>query len=484
MKEEKKEIIEEVDNIEKIKKTKRKKKVIIILVAFVIGLTILFTLTPYRLLFTPKKVTFLSYMAKDARNMETLIENIEKNNLTQLITNDNSKSIDFNLELNSKKIDGQLITDKDFFALKLNENYLLLENEKLDQLLTKFGMDSSTVPSKIEFKSDSLKLTNGEKKKIYNFITDCTINILEKLESDKIVANPKAQLKIDGETKILRAIEVQLTETDLFMLQKEFLTELKNDKILNIFIDKINKIGVSETIDKKELEKEIEKYITYLDYAKAYYDLQEAGNEYYIIYKIYSDENGVVAREIIEKYNYEGQSYEDIICSLITLEKDYYEFKWFTQEGYSSAYYNIISDKITTTDSMVNHEIKYSIEGFYVGTAEGEEEYQYVPLNGESVYNLVIDTIENGKTKVELIDPNNLYNFALSYEDNSAELEFSTKYNEIDILAKVLLKANNTIKEELLNNGAILINDKSQEELIAEFTKIGNKLSEIFVDKK
>jgi len=63
-------------------------------------------------------------------------------------------------------------------------------------------------------------------------------------------------------------------------------------------------------------------------------------------------------------------------------------------------------------------------------------------------------------------------------------LEVTTKYNELDVNVKLQVKEIETTKEELVNNGAMLINDKTTEELIAEFTKIGNEFSEIFADSE
>lgn len=478
---------EEKNNEEpkKVKKFKNKKSWFIILGAAIVGLILLFTLTSYKMLFSPNKMEFLTNITKDVVMLGDVIDEIADNKIIKLISEKSAKKLNFDVELNTKKISGEGIFDSKYIALKLNDitdNYLLLENKNLDKFFEKFGLEISGSPSEINLSNNPISLSVGDKVKFFNFANKCTTNILNNLDKERITLNKEATLELNNETLTLKSVEVQFSESDMFMLQKEVLTSFQDEGILNMLINKINKISTAEKIDKKEIKDEIEKYIAYLDYAKAYYDLQDEENDYYIIYRMYYDKNGVIAREIIEEYNYEGKIYEDIICSLVTKPDGYYEVKWFTQEGYSSAYYNIISDKITTSDNKQNHEVKYAVEGFYVGTAETEEDYQYVPVNAEMTYNLIIETMENSKTKVELLDPNNLYKFNLDYTDNNANLEFATKYNEVDIAAKLSLQTTNTTKEELLNNGALLINDKTKEELMVEFSKIGSKLTEIFVE--
>ncbi|MBE5812038.1 MAG: hypothetical protein E7314_00090 [Clostridiales bacterium] len=467
-------------------KKKNKKSWLLVLLVSLVGAILLFTLTSYRLLFSPTKITFLGQITTDIGKLDNFIENIEKSKILSFISGGVTKDAKIDFLVNSKKISGQIIADKDYFAINLDDitqNYLLLENKKINELLSKFGFESEGVLSEIDFNNNPFSFTNSEKRKIYSFITNCTTNIAENLEKENFILNENVTFASNDRNLSLRSAEVQLSESDIFMVQKEALLSLQNEGVLNMLINKLNKIDVTETIDKKEIKDEIEKYIAYLDYAKAYYDLEENENEYYIIYKMYYDENGVVAREIIEKYTYEGKIYEDVICRLITDSNGYYEIKWFTQEDYSSAYYSIISDKITMSDNKQNHEIKYSVDGFYVGEAEDDQDYQYIPVNGEMIYNVVLETLENGDIKAELIDPNNLYKFNLNYIDNKLDLDFATKYDEFDIETKLSLKNTEITQEELLNNGAMLINDKTQEELITEFIKIGSKLSEIFSEE-
>jgi len=469
-----------------IKKRKNKKISIIILGIVIVELILIFALTPYRMLLIPNKMELLSYTTKDVLMLKDVIKNTEESKILNFISNERTKSANFDFDFNAKKISGEGIFDSEYFALKLNDitdNYLLLENKKINEFLAKFWGDSDGIPSKIDFKNNPIALTNSEKNKIYSFIIDAITNMLDNLEKEKIISKEEIVFNVNDEDMILNSIEVQFSESDIFMAQKELLMSLQDEGVLNMLLNKMNQISTTETIDKKEIKSEIEKYIAYLDYAKSYCDLQESDNEYYIIYKIYHDGKNVVAREIIEKYTYEGTLYEDVICRLVTTPDGYYEVKWFSQDDYK-AYYNIISDKITTSNNKQNHEIKYKVEGFFVGDVEGEEEYQYIPLKGEALYNFIVETFDNGETKVELIDSSDTNKFMLNYTDNKVGLEVTTKYNELDVNVKLQVKEIETTKEELVNNGAMLINDKTTEELIAEFTKIGNEFSEIFADSE
>ena len=464
---------------EVVKKTSKKSVAIAALIGLVIGAILLCLFTPYKLLFSPKKMKFLNYMTKDVTEIKNMISDISENDLVKILSEGNKK-IDFNFNLESKEISGTTLVNSEFLTLKLNninENYLLLENNNLDTFWSKLGFEDYGLPAEINLENNSLNLTKSEKRKINNFVTQCAYNILENLENENFIETPQKTIEIQEQNKKYQVIEVQLSENDLLMLQKEMLVTLEKEGMLSLIVDKANAFGSEEVINKKELKEKLEKEIAYLDLAKAYNELNEEENTYYIIYRMYYDEaNNVVARELTEKYDYQGNEYEDIIVSLISNE-DYYELKLFNQEeDYSSAYYNIISDEITEEGNIQNHNITYAIEGFYVGYAEDGVNYEYIPINSSVSYDLKMEKAEDGLNVITFNDENSTHKFELKYNDNNVKAEFANE----KLAIKAEVSSDNTTKKELINNGAILLNEKTQEEIINEVSNIGSKLSEIF----
>lgn len=473
----------EVDDVENTKKVRKCKKriVIPIIIGFIVGVILLFVCTSYKLLFSPKKIRFLSCLASDMSMVESVLENITDNQLVDFITDGETKKLDMSVNLDAKELMNSTIINKDFLALKfndINEKYLLIENKGLDKLFATLGMNSEELPKKINAKDFSIMLTNGEKRKIFNYLTYCASKIINNLDSDDFILTNERTLDINGETRKLKAIEVVLSETDLFMLQKEVMTALNDKGIVDLAVKKVNKITNSQTLNKKEIKAELEKYIAYLDYAKSYYDLQGQQNEYYIVYRIYCDSsNKVVAREIIEKYTYEGILYEDIIARVVTDENGFYEVRVFSQEDYSNAYYNIVSDTITTDNNIENHNITYKIEGFYI--EDSEEEENYIPINLSANYNLILETDENGVNKIKFNDENNMYSFNLEYDSTMADASFIISENNLNVEVKI---ENKDETKKSLADDSVVLNNMTREELVQIIGTTGNKIMEIFAE--
>lgn len=466
------------ENLKNTSKSRKKGIIVGALIGLIIGIVFLLMFSSYRILLSPKKANFLTYFTTDISELKNISQKIIKNNIVSFFTDGNNKHVDFDIYSNSKELSGDTLINKEFFALNfknINENYLLLENKELDKFWTKLGLEDYELPSEINFENISLSLTKGEQRKIYNFVEKCIYNIIDNLENDNFILTSEKTLEVNEENRILKSIEVQFSETDLLMLQKEILVALDKEGILNLLINKVNNFGNSDTVSKKELKEELEKYIAYLDYAKAYSELQDKGNEYYIVYRIYSDGKNIIARELTEKYKYEGTLYEDIIARLITMNDEFYELRTFSQEDYSSAYYNIISDVIDNQDNKQIHNITYKVEGFYVEYLE--ENYEYVPLDSSVSYSIIVEKNEDEVNKIYLLDENNMYNFNLQYNNMGISTEFINNKNNFKI--KIAVKNDNINKEDLLNNGAILINEKTQEELISLVSNIGTAITEL-----
>lgn len=470
----------EVLEVEGKAKKGNKKIVIIALAIILIGLVLVFTFSSYKLLFSPKKLKLLSFVNDDFNEIKSIALNISDNSLVKLFKHGN-KSLDFDFSLDTKELSGSAYINTNFFGLKLNnitENYLLLENNNLTDFWEKIGMAEYDLPDEINFKNNKLNITRFDKKKINNFFMKCAYNILENLGNENFIQNDQKSIEIQGENEEYKTIEVQLSQNDLLMLEKEVLLAFEKEGILNLVVDKVNSISESETLDKSELKKDLEKQIAYIDLAKAYSELSDEEANYYIIYRIYYDENNnIIARTLTEKYNYNGQEYEDIIISLVTKNDNFYEAKLFNQdENYSGAYYNIISDEISDNEGIKNHNITYSIEGFYVKNSDDGEDYEYVPLNSSVNYNLQIENLDNNVTAVRFSDENSNYDFSLEYDENhaNAELKNST------LNAKINVTNNDTTQTKLIDSGAILLNSETQEEIMNQFNKISSKVLEIF----
>lgn len=474
--------IQENEVLEAKEKTKKgnKKIVIIALAIILIGLVLVFTFSSYKLLFSPKKLKLLSFVNDDFNEIKSIALNISDNSLIKLFKHGN-KSLDFDFSLDSKELSGSAYINTNFFGLKLNditENYLILENSNLTDFWEKIGMAEYDLPDEINFKNNKLNITKFDSKRINNFLTKCAYNILENLENKNFIQNEQKSIEIQGKDEQYKTIEVQLSQNDLLMLEKEVLLAFEKEGILNLVVDKVNSISNSEALNKSELKKDLEKQIAYIDLAKAYNELSEEEANYYIIYRIYYDENNnIIARTLTEKYNYSGQEYEDIIISLVTKNDNFYEAKLFNQdENHSGAYYNIISDEISENEGIKNHDITYSIEGFYVKNSDDGEDYEYVPLNSSVNYNLQIENLDNNLTIIKLNDESDNYKFSLEYDENHADVEFKNA----EINAKINISNNDTTKTKLIDNGAILLNSETQEEIMNQFNQISGKVLEMF----
>lgn len=465
-------------------KRKSKKKIIIpIIIGLVIGLILLFAFSSYKILLSPKKSRFLTLFTSDMYNIKNLLEDVTDNKLVDFITDGKTKKIDVAVNLDSKELSGSTILDKDFLALKLNninEKYLLVENKKLDKLWDNLELNAESLPSKIDFKDFNVSLTNGEKRKIIKFVANCSSNIVNQLEAENFILHNKKSVDINGETRNLKTIEVKLSELDLLMLQKEAYVALEDEGIVNMLIKKVNKISNSETVNKSEIKEEIKKNIAYLDYSKAYYELEGVESDYYIIYRMYCDEdNNIVVREITEKYNHEGVSYEDVIARVVTDENRFYEIKFFTQDDYDNAYYTIISDVITVNDNKQKHDIVYAIDGFFVeDIVEGEEE-SFAPVNSSVSYVLNFENDENGVNKISFNDENNIYSLGIEYDLNNVNVKFISDANKLKIDVNVENKAET---KESLANDSVIVNNMTQEELVQIIGTTGNKIMEIFAE--
>lgn len=476
--------VEEKESVgKKTRKLKKKRKPVVIAawIGVILGLVFIFTFSSYKILFSPKKASFLTNFVLDITNSKKLLENAEESTLVKAFSDGNGKNVSFNVNLNSKEVSGNTVFNKDFLALKfnnINENYLLVENKNLNQLWDKLGVGDYGFPSEIDLKNNPLKLSGMEKIKVFNFITKSTYNVIDNLEKENFVETKAKQIDINGETKVFDSIEVHLDKSDIFMLQKEMLTAFKKQGMVDLLINKIEDLGTAEAVNKKEIKAEIDKYIAYLDYAKSYFELEDSHDEYYAIYRMYLKGNKVIAREIIEKYTYEGELYEDLVCRLITDENGFYEVKWFTQEEYSNAYYNIISDKITTEDEKQTHEITWAIDGFFVNDSDDETDSEYIPVNTSMNYKLAIEKIDEDLKQMTFSDENSSYGFTIKYNSNNVDAEFI----QDGLIVKTNLKKDNTTKKEMIDQGAILLNEKTQEEIMSEFNNISTKITELFAE--
>lgn len=469
-----KENIEEIieQNVVTEKNTNKKKIVIATVVGIIIATILLLLFSPYKMLFETNKMTFLKYILEDVNNAKEVGEQFTENKFADFLAKDSTKVVDIKANYSEKELFGTTIFNKDFFALKsnnINEKYLLLKNKDLDELWNKLGLEEYELPSKLDFSNNSLMLNKSEQKRLLNFAIDCLTDIIYNLDEDNFLATNNA-VTVNGILKEANSIEVKLSETELMEIQKQSLQKLLKSNVLDMIIDKANAVATKK-IDKKEIEDSIKEYIAYIDYAVAYYNLQDKEQDYYIIYRMYFDDN-VIAREITEKYTYQGSEYEDVIISLITDADNYYELKVFNQEDYIEAYYNIISDKVTLSDNKQNHIITFEVDGFRGMYSEETQEYNYLPVNTKTIYNLTIED-----DKLSFVDENNIYNFALEYNQDKVDAEFKLNSEEP---INIFINAKNDYsitQEKLISEGAVVINNQSKEELTKELNSLISNLS-------
>lgn len=475
------EVTEEVESEKKVKKAKKSKKIkLAIILAVIAAIIILFVATPYKLLFSTKKMTVLTYLVNDAENISELAEDVVENEFFTFINDKETKLIDIKLNVNDKNLSGNTVIDEDYFALKLDEvnsNYYLIETKKINELFEKLGMSEYEISSDVNIKK-LLNLSNGEIRKIKKFASNCFYEILENVDDEDIKIDKNSTLTINSEKKNVEVVELNLSESKFFEVQKIVLERFLEDGIFDILAKKLE---ILTNADKNELKSTYEEYIEYLDnyinYIISYHKVNNVEESNFIIYKMYKEEDDIISREVISKTTYNDSVYEDIILSLITID-DYYELKSFTQIDQSAAYYNILSDRITEENNVKNHDISYKIDGFTVDRSEEGLEFAYTPILIENNYYILVDDTTD-YTKVKFADAENKNIIEIDYNKENIKAKIESN-NENKVNITVDAKKDKTItNKSLIENGAIDLTTKTKEEIMDEFNKIATKLGEI-----
>lgn len=138
-----------------------------------------------------------------------------------------------------------LILTEDVFGIKIGEiydKYIVIENNNLKELAEKFGIDSTTIPDKIEFaKTIEFDTLSQEDLKI---IKETYASVLDESISEENFTKSKENISVNGEEIKTKAYTITLSQKETQQLIINLLETLKKDDVLlGYFVNNVNKIN-------------------------------------------------------------------------------------------------------------------------------------------------------------------------------------------------------------------------------------------------
>ena len=130
------------------------------------------------------------------------------------------------------------------------DKYIYVENNNLQALAKRFGINSSSIPNKIEKIDtyDLLYISKDTRKKIkdtyYNLINS-------KLDDSKFTTNKNVETSVNGETVKTNSYSLELTQKETYEILISVLETLKNDDTsLDLIIEKAEKSNFKDSFEK------------------------------------------------------------------------------------------------------------------------------------------------------------------------------------------------------------------------------------------
>jgi len=174
------------------------------------------------------------------------ISNVKINMETN--ANPSAKKATYNIGLaygNNNITDIKFTQNGDLYGIKsdlLDDKYIAVENNNLKDLFKKLGIDTTSIPDKIE-PLDIYKLlyvSKEDQDKISNTYKDL---LKKSISSDKFKKTENVVQKVNGVDKTTNVYTLSLTSNDIMNVVKEMVETLKNDDTtLDLFVEKFNQI--------------------------------------------------------------------------------------------------------------------------------------------------------------------------------------------------------------------------------------------------
>ena len=169
------------------------------------------------------------------------------------IPNDNKSYISIGAKYDSKEFTRfEALASGDNYGIKcgdLYSKYIYIENNNLQALAKKFGINSSTIPNKIEKIDmyDLLYVNKDTRKKIQ----DTYYNLIDKkLDKKKFTTNKNVETSVNGENLKTTSYSIELTQRELYEIFISVLETFKNDDTsLDLIIEKAEKSGFKKFLE-------------------------------------------------------------------------------------------------------------------------------------------------------------------------------------------------------------------------------------------
>ena len=147
----------------------------------------------------------------------------------------------------------ELLNSGDNYGLKcedLYNKYIYIENNNLQALAKRFGIDGTSIPDKIK-KIDTYDLLYINKD-TRNKIKDTYYNLIDqKLDNKKFTENKNVDTQVNSKILKTNSYSIELTQKELYELALDILETLKNDDTtLDLIIEKADKSSYKDSLEK------------------------------------------------------------------------------------------------------------------------------------------------------------------------------------------------------------------------------------------
>lgn len=131
----------------------------------------------------------------------------------------------------------------------LYDKYIYIENDNLQELCKKFGINSSSIPDKIK-KIDTYDLLYISKD-TRNKIKETYYNIIDKkLDANKFTTNKNVETSVNGETLKTNSYSLELTQKETDEILIAILETLKNDDLtLDLILEKAEQSNIKDSFE-------------------------------------------------------------------------------------------------------------------------------------------------------------------------------------------------------------------------------------------
>lgn len=423
---------------------------VLAIIAALIGIICIFKFT----IASSNKAVFMNYLDKDVNVVKDFYNG---NEFAKFVTNKEPKDLNIDVNYSIINMAMNFVLNTDSLAMKYEDKYYLVDYNELDKLYKTLEIDDE-VPS-----IDADTFSKEDIKEIKKFVKECYNIFTDSLTNYDFTVTKDDKITINGNEVEAKSVELKITSERLLKILRKLLEELRSSDVVDIYFEKV---GNTE-ITKEEFLKSIDDLLLEVDNGSQLND----DDETYITYKMY-DKDGIIARELA--YCESGDVENSI--SLVTYD-DYYELT--NREGMSIS---TVSDTITKEKDVKYHDIsiidKERISKVYtsfeITTARTTARPITTPSQENTFYEEVIRHEEELKIKAE----NNDTKFTLLIDDGydividiENGLKISTKIAGVNIALELTDNKELTTKK-IIENGAVIINDMTKDELTQLFNDL------------